>query len=85
MATRQAKVTYVNTLEKGNIGYYFEIFADNNEAYLEKHDHSKRDYVVASGWFTVEEARRYWKTLKAKGFVIADDPYDKWLLSLASK
>lgn len=67
--SRASKATYVNTLEKGLIQYYFEIFASNNEAYIEKTDLYKRD-SHDSGWFTVEEARRCWKALTSKGFTV---------------
>ena len=64
---------YAGSLRKGNVNYYFEI--NGPDAYIEK------TFVVGGmrenehyGHFTVEEARKCWKALKAKGFTEYIEP-----------
>ena len=69
-------IKFIGTLTKGNVNYYFEIrdreigfTADDRTAYIEK------TFAVGGrredehyGYFTVEEARKCYKALLAKGF-----------------
>lgn len=69
-------IKFIGTLTKDNVNYYFEVreqeigfTADNKTAYIEKtftvggrHEDEHYDY------FTVEEARKCYKALLAKGF-----------------
>ena len=66
-------VIYAGSLRKDNVNYYFEVKED--DAYIEK------TFVVGGmredehyGHFTLEQARKCWKALKAKGFTEYIDP-----------
>lgn len=65
---------YVGTLKKVNISYYFEI--TETEAYIEKDNvwspNSCRDCY---GFFTIEQARKCYAALKAKGFVEVEEDF----------
>lgn len=66
---------FIGMLERGCTKYYFEVkepqigfTADTKVAYIEKQTPYGEDFNSTYGRFTLDEARRCYKALLAKGF-----------------